>query len=545
MRAARAVIEILRDEGVDRVFGNAGTTELPLLAELADAPGIAYVLGLQEASVVAMADGYARATGGVGFANLHVAAGLANGLSNILNATRSRIPLVITAGQQDTRHLDHDPFLAGDLVALAAPTCKSAVEVHRAADVPAVLRRAFLTAVTPPAGPVFVSLPMDLLLADVGEELPGRSARAEPGAAGGITEAAATLRGARAPALVIGDGVGREDAVGVAVALAEALRADVHGQPFADRVGFPARHRLFRGALEPVNAGIRRALDGHDVVFVIGAHAFAPHYYTATAAVASDTTLIQLDSDPGVVGRNYPVAHALIGGIRPSLEALVAAIGPGGGEAHTDAPGGDGPAAEGAAADGPVAEDTGSPSDTTFDAAAAAAALAGALPPDAVVVEEAVTSAGPLRRALAPERPGAYHRAAGGGLGWGLGAAVGFALGAPAAPVVAALGDGAAMYGIQGLWTAARAGVDVTFVIFNNRRYHALRRGFAHVGLADVDLAAVPGTELTEPSIDWPALAGSLGVDAVSVTDGPGLQAAVRDAAAADGPRVIDARLSE
>jgi len=535
MRAATAVVELLRSEGVDRVFGNAGTTELPLLAEVAGAPDLSYVLGLQEASVVAMADGYARATRRPAFVNLHVAAGLANGLANILNALRSHVPLVVSAGQQDLRHLDQDPFLAADLVTLASPVCKTAVEVRCAADVPMVLRRAFRDAAVAPAGPVFVSLPMNLLQEEVGSELPARSALPVPGPAGGIESAAATLRAAAAPALVIGDGVAREDAVEEAVALAEALGAAVYQQPFADGVGFPPRHPLFRGALEPVNATIARALSDHDVVLIVGTHAFAAHYYTPSAAVPPNVTLLQLDSDAAEVGRNYPVAHALVGGLRPSLQALTLAVS--GDELPAQAHRGAGQTRVTASAG--VA-----PNGGCLDVRAAAAVLAAALPERAVVVEEAVTSAAALRHALAPDRPGTYHRSAGGGLGWGVGAAVGFALGSPGDPIVAVLGDGAAMYGIQGLWSAAHEQVDVTFVVLNNRRYNALRVGLSRLGL-DIDPDTVPGVDLSAPVIDWLMLARSLGVAAVRVDGKDDLHMAVAETVTGAGPRLIDVPLME
>lgn len=280
MKPVDAMLEILRDEGVDRVFGNPGTSELPFTDALADAPDIEYVLGVHEGSVVAMADGYARATGRPAFASLHIAAGLANGLVGLLNASRSRTPLVVTAGQQDRRHLATDPMLSGDLVGLAKAAVKHTFDVQHAHDLPVMLRRAFALAQQPPAGPVFLSLPMDLLQETGPVEVPGRSVRAPLGAATRLQRAADLLAAADNPAIVAGDGIGREGAVPQLVAVAEALGAVVYHQPMHDGVDFPGSHPLHAGMLPATHAGIREQLTGHDVVFVIGTHAFMAHHYT-------------------------------------------------------------------------------------------------------------------------------------------------------------------------------------------------------------------------------------------------------------------------
>lgn len=187
-RPASALLDILQGEGVDRVFGNPGTTELPFLAALADAEEAPeYVLGVHEGAVVSMADGYARATGRPAFVSLHIAAGLANGLIGLLNARRSRTPLVVMAGQQDRRHLQQDPMLSGDLVALAAPAVKATYDIQHARDLPLALRRAFALAVRPPAGPVFLSVPMDLLAEDTEVDVPARTPPLRPTPAGAST----------------------------------------------------------------------------------------------------------------------------------------------------------------------------------------------------------------------------------------------------------------------------------------------------------------------------------------------------------------------
>ncbi len=322
MRPADALLHVLRDEGVTKVFGNPGTTELPLVDALVDADGVDYVLGVHEGSVVAMADGYARATGRPAFVSLHVAAGLANGLIGLLNASRSRTPLVVVAGQQDRRHLVQDPMLSGDLVGLARSAVKQVFDVRHAHDLPLLLRRAFALAVQPPAGPVFLSVPMDLLAEDVQVEMPARSVIAAQGPASRLDEAVALLKGARDPVIVAGDGVGRDGAVAELVRLAEALGAEVFHQPMADGVDFPTTHPLHAGGLPPSHAGIREALSGHDLVFVVGCHAFTPHHYTPGSPIPDGTRVLQLDPDPAELGRNFAVELGLTGAIRSTVDEL-------------------------------------------------------------------------------------------------------------------------------------------------------------------------------------------------------------------------------
>jgi benzoylformate decarboxylase len=509
MTPVNALLAILRDEGVRNVFGNPGTTELPLLDALVDAPDLDYVLGLQEASVVAMADGYARATGRPAFVSLHVAAGLANGLIGLLNAGRSRTPLVVVAGQQDRRHLLQDPMLSGDLVGLARPVAKSAIEVQQAYDLPVVLRRAFAEAVRAPAGPVFVSVPMDLLAEQGTVPVPDRSALAGPGPADRLDRVTSLLAAAATPVIVAGDGVGRDGAVPDLVALAERLGAPVYHQPMHDGVDFPGNHPLHLGMLPPRNAAIREALRPHDVILIVGCHAFMPHHYTPGPAIPDGATVVQLDVDPAEPGRNFPVAAGLSGALAPTLAALAAmvpdrpdrlaqvAARTASARAERDA--------EAVRRYGPA----------PLDPLAAMHALAAGLPADAVVVEEAITAGIALRSVLRLDRPKSYVHTVGGGLGWGIGAAVGTGLGDPSRPVVAVLGDGCAMFGLQGLWSAVRYQVPVTFVVMNNGEYRTLKD----------TLDATPGRSarrgryvgLDFPGLDWPAAARLFGLAHVRV----------------------------
>ncbi|MEN3306953.1 MAG: benzoylformate decarboxylase [Micromonosporaceae bacterium] len=535
---ARALLSILRSEGVDRIFGNPGTTELPLLDALVDEPDLPYVLGLHEGSVVAMADGYARATRRPAFVNLHVAAGLANGLIGLLNARRSGTPLVVTAGQQDRRHLVQDPMLAGDLVGLARPAVKWAVEAAHARDLPLLLRRAFALAATPPTGPVFVSIPMDLLEEGVDVAVPGRSCRPAPGPAGGIDEAAALLAAARRPAIIAGDGVGRDGAVAELVALAEVLGAAVYHQPMADGINFPGTHPLYQGMPLPTTADIHHHLRPHDVVLIAGTRAFAAHHYAPEQPIPDGTLVLQLDTDPTEPGRNFPVHIGLCGGLAATLGVLATRLrGRVPGVAERAATLGKASAATRTRIDASARDAYGQ---APVDPLAAMHAIAAALPRDAIVVEEAITAGLLLRQVLRQDRPGSYVHTLGGGLGWGIGAAIGTRLGAPDRPVVAVLGDGCAAFGLQGLWTAARYRVPVAFVVVNNGEYRTLKDTLDRGSSRSTEHGRYIGLDLRDPALDWRGAGQMFGVRVVQPADCAALGDAIAPLATMDGPVLID-----
>jgi benzoylformate decarboxylase len=537
VRPVDAFLDILRSEGVDRIFGNPGTTELPLMEALARAPDLHYTLGLQEGSVVAMADGYARATRRPSFANLHVAAGVANGLIGMINASRSRTPMVITAGQQDRRHLLQDPMLSGDLVGIAGAIAKSAVEVQHARDLPLVLRRAFALATRPPAGPVLVSIPMDLLDEVVEVDVPARSAAVHDGVAAEIDAAIDRLAAAEAPAIVAGDGVGRAGAVAELVALAEALGAATYHQPMYDRVDFPMSHPLYAGMPLPRTDSVRAHLASHDVVFIVGCHAFMAHHYAPDGAIPTGTTVIQLDADAAELGRNFPVAVGLVGDLRSSIMALADGLA--------------GRVPDVAARIAEVSQRTGR--DRALTAAEVASrragrpldplrvvgAIAESLPRTATVVEEGITVGMLLRRVLASDDPDAYVHTVGGGLGWGIGAAIGTRLGNPERPVVAVLGDGSAMFGLQGLWTATHENVPVTFLVMNNGEYRTLKDTLDSRAGGSFDDRFI-GLDMREPAIDWSAAGRAFGVPTRRIERIDELSEVLRGVEGLEGPLLVD-----
>jgi benzoylformate decarboxylase len=524
-----AMLELLQSEGIDRLFGNPGTTELPIMVDLGRQTAIEFVLALQEATAVAMADGYARARRQPSAVLLHIVAGVANGLIGLHNARASQTPLVAIAGQQDRRHLAQAPMLSGDVVGLAHAVCKETFDVHQAYDLPQILRRSFQIAQAPPMGPVLVVTPSDLLEEHVTEPLPPRSEIRQAGAARGSAEAAALLAEARRPAVIAGNGVALEGALPELVQLTETLGATAYHQPLFDAISFPLDHRLYAGMLPTNNAGIAEILARHDLVFIVGAHAFAAHGYTVRSAVPPEVAIVQLSADPRQVARNYPVALGLVGSVKETLAAItreLAAVAarPAQAPAHQAPSGSDGidPAAV-----------------VPLEPGVAVKALAKALPPDVILVEEAITSGIPLRAELSLSGSDQFHHTIGGGLGWGIGAAIGVKLASPERPVVAALGDGSALYSIQGLWSAAHHGVGAVFVILNNRQYRAVKQGVRYADVSEEGRRNL-GVDLTEPAVDFLALARSFGVEAHRVERAGEVAPALDAALAREGPSLLE-----
>jgi benzoylformate decarboxylase len=550
----RVLVDVLRSEGVVHVFGNPGTTELPLIDALAEdgAGDIHYVLALQEATAVAMADGYAHVTRRPAFLNLHTSAGLGNAIGNLTNAQANRSPLVVTAGQQDYRHIATDPLLAGDLVGLARSVSKWTHEVRHGRELALMLRRAFHDAAAPPAGPVFVSLPMDVVDGDVDVDggggtgdpaslvLPApshRDHRAVP-APERVRELADVLVAA-APervGIVAGDEVGASGGVGALVAVAEALGAAVHGAPLGSAVAFPTTHPLWQGNLPAAAAGIRSALEHYDVVFAVGGSPFLVYPYTQGPALPPSAELVHLSAAASDVGRVYATRLGLVGDPRATLEALLPLLSvPSAAdalEAATQAHDERVARYEQAARDRYGSE--------PVQPIAAAHALVSALPAGTSVVDESITMTNHVRGFVRAEQHGDYLFCKGGGLGWGMPAALGVSLGRGREPVLCVVGDGSAMYSPQALWTAAHESLPVVFAVVNNRQYlilkHALRQ---REGAAAVNDRYI-GMDVVDPAVDYVALARSMGVDAHVVSRAGDVGDAVKAALAAGRPSLIE-----
>ena len=519
MSGKRAFLDLLKQEGVEIVFGNPGTTELPLMDAFAVEHDIRYILGLQEAALMAMADGYAQASGKLAVLNLHVAPGLGNAMGMLYDAQKAGAPILLTTGQQDMDYAVTEPILWADLPTLARPFVKWATEVHRVADLPRLVHRAVKTALAPPTGPVFLSLPGDILK-DEGEIdmlAPTRIAPRTRGDASAIAAAAAVLAAAKHPVILAGDAVAQSRALPELVELAELLGAPVYAEFVPSTASFPSSHPLFRGATARSQAAVREALDAHDVVFSAGADMFTWSLPSKIEPLPPGMRIIHLDIDPWEIGKNYPAEVAILGDPKATLPELTAAIR----DKMTSA--GRGAARDRlktasdvtmAAREALKAKARSLAGQTPVQALALLNAIGDMLPRDAVVIEETLSSAPGIRSLIRSDDAQSYFGLRGGGIGWGLPAAIGAKLALPDRPVVGLIGDGSALYTIQALWTAAHYKIPVTIVILNNTSYRILKQRLHALRGHAEQVDAYVGMELVNPAVDFVGLARSLGVNA-------------------------------
>jgi benzoylformate decarboxylase len=523
MSGKRAFLDLLKQEGVKVMFGNPGTTELPLMDAFAVEHDIRYILGLQEAALMAMADGYAQASGELAVLNLHVAPGLGNAMGMLYDAMKANAPVLITAGQQDLEYIVTEPVLTADLPTLARPFVKWAAEVHRPEDLPRYVHRAVKTALAPPTGPVFLSLPGDMLKRDADIDMlePTRVAPRVRGDAEAVAAAAAMLARAERPVIIAGDAVAQSRAHKELVTLAEAIAAPVYVEFIPSTASFPASHPLYRGMMTRTQAGVREVLEKHDLVFSVGGDLFTWSLPSQIDPWPAGLPLIHLDTDPWQIGKNYPAQVAILGDPKATLPDITAAVG-----ARMSASAKSAASARLKSASDAIKKDLDAfrakaralAGKTPVQPLALIEAIGAMLPKDAVVIEEALSSAPGIRMLINSNDEQSYFGLRGGGIGWGLPAAIGAKVALPDRPVVALVGDGSAMYTMQGLWTAAHSRIPVIWVIFNNTSYRILKQRLVMLrGLAEQADNFV-GMELTDPAIDFVGLARSLGVEAQRAT---------------------------
>jgi benzoylformate decarboxylase len=546
---AQALLDVLAGSGVRYLFGNPGTTELPLMDALVSDRRIQYVLGLQEVPVVAMADGYAQASRKLAVINLHISCGLGNGMGMLYNAYRAGTPLLVTAGQQDRRLKFEEPILWSDMVSVARPWTKWAAEIDRVADLPVALRRAVQTALTPPTGPVFLSLPIDVQM-ELAEldvtPAPPLDTRVRPPIEA-LRHAAKLLAEAKNPAILSGSRVVEADAVAQVVALAERLGAPVFTESGTThgRLGFPANHGLYGQALPLWAPEVRQRLAEFDVLLVVGMDLLRLYvYFEPARAIPEHIRLIHLDQDAWQLGKNYPTEVGLFGDPQSGLAELDALLTANLSPQAIEAARRRGEARRAAHAEQQrtlwqrAEQQAGQRPPTPLGLMSA---LARILPDDVAVIEEAVTTTNTyFERLGALRNTTGYFAHRGWALGWGLGCAIGVKLAWPQRPVLALIGEGAAMYGIQGLWTAARYRIPVTFVVPNNAQYQILKVGAQQLGLPAALRSEFEGCDLVQPEIDLVGIARSLGVEAHRVTDPEELAERIQQSLTGDVPCLFD-----
>jgi len=511
--------QVLRDLGMNLIFGNPGSTELPFLRDMP--PDFKYVLGLHERTAIGMALGYAMARGKASFVNVHSVASVGNGLSALIDAFYCHAPLVVTTGQQDRRQVLAEPFLVSRAVETVKPYVKWAYEPLRAEDVPATIARGYYLAIQPPMGPVFLSIPMD----DWTHECQSLSVRevsqvVQPDSAA-LDEVVRVLHSSRSPALVVGSQIEEDHGWDEVIALAEHLSADVYQQPIPPRWTFPRTHKLFRGGLLPAQNPLADQLASYDTIVVLGAPVFLYYAYVPGHTVKPGTKLLQITNSPqdaaaalagtSIVGNLASAARYIRTHAQPRDQKVLSAR-----------------------------KDPARPKpEHPITAAFLFSVLNKVMPRNTVIAEECPSSKGDLDRHLLLDQPGSFYSVPNGILGFGLPAAVGLQLAHPERRVVCPVGDGSIQYSIQALWSAVQCKAPVIFIVLCNGDYTALKSfcDFTQVG------RNVHGMDL--PGIDIVKIAQGYGMAAQEV-DQPGeLESILKNAFATQGPRLIRVNIAK
>ena len=545
MRGKQVLMESLIANGVSYIFGNPGTTESPFIDSLAGYPQIRYIVALHEGVALGAASYYALASGKTGVVNFHVAPGLGNALGMLYNAMKANSPLLVTAGQQDTRLRLREPLLGHDLVPMAAPVTKWSVQAERGDELALVLHRAFKIANDPPAGPVFVALPIDVLEQETNATPipPGIVYRVGPPEPSSIRKAGALLLDRQRAAILAGDAIARSDAGAEVAALAESLGAPIWCGGVRLHNPVPSNHGNFRFGLPFDAESVRRALDGCDAVILAGGPSFEELWYSPGWAFPPGAVAIQIEDSPGFLAHKHGVDVGIVGHLKLCFQALNAAIAEGATPQFREAA-----ARRNEALRAVKEEETArqrARAEKQWDREPISLSrvmgeIEAALPANAVVVDESITASLDLEKTLTLG-PGTYYGARGGGIGQGLPGALGVKVAHPDRPVVVISGDGSAMYSIQALWTAAHHDLAIVFIILNNGEYRILKHNLdAYRKRFGVNSEGYLHMDLRPPDIGFVDLARGMGVQAERVTKPGELGPALSRAFSAQAPYLLD-----
>jgi benzoylformate decarboxylase len=541
-----AFLALLKDEGITHLFGNPGTTELPIMHALKDHPDLTYVMAMQESLVVAIADGYSRASGKLVACNVHVAPGLGNALGSLFNAKFTGTPMILTAGQQEQGHGLMEPVLYGPLVQMAEPLVKWAVEVTRLEDLPRIVRRAAKIATTPPTGPVFISLPGDILNSEAGIEL-GRFTRVDTRVKPSdesLQALVARILKAQRPVIIAGDEIVKSDALKEAAAFAEALGAPAYQCSTPYGAQFLSESPSFMGALSRLQKQVREVLSPYDLMIVLGADPLRMSVYSEVDPMPDGLSMVQIGLVDWDLAKNYGAEIAIKADVKETLRALTPALKAAGGAALESR------AKQGlaelatrnwTARRKPLVEQISKASSKSpIDPDYMSLQIVEAMPDNAILVDESLTSGRQLL-SLRPHRDRyGYHALASGGIGWGVPASVGVSLANPDRPVVCVSGDGSAMYSIQSLWTAANHKLPLNVVICNNGGYRIIKQRL----LAFHGDDHYVGMDFADPPVDFTGMAKALGLEAIRITDPAELKPKLSDAFKRPGAKLIEVVLS-
>ncbi|HYM70520.1 MAG TPA: thiamine pyrophosphate-binding protein [bacterium] len=544
MTGAEALIKAVEAEGVRHVFGNPGTIEIDILDAIGQTPSLTYVLGLHEEAAMAMADGYARATGRPSFANLHAMVGTANGMGALLTAAKDRTPIVVSAGCHDTRHLFRDAQgEALDLIGTVRQFTKHSLVVPNPSRIAEETTRAFKIAGALPTGPTYMAIPKDFLRAPVEVEVPDpsgfRVARRIPADPDEIDRAADLLLRAERPILVAGGQVVAHGAADLLAELAELLALPVFAEPFGTYLSIASTHPCYLGLYAPGHPMVAEA----SLVVGVGSRMFIEPDYPRVPMVPRGADVVHIHEDPWEVARVYPTAVPIIADSLSALRALLEAVRARMSTGH----------ARRIAARREVvaraAEALRQARDAELDQDRDAvpikpwrvvAELSQVCDENALIVNQAVTMGNYILRGYEFRRPGTFAMNSSTYMGWGIGAAIGWKLGDPSRTVVSCVGDGVVVYGAQGLWSAARYRIPVVFVVFNNGTYMAIKSALHDHTRYAAKTGTYVGTEIGDPAVDLAGLARSMGVEAVEVARPAEIRPALERALGAGRPVMLN-----
>ena len=542
MTGRAAFLELLLDEGVTHLFGNPGTTELAIMEAVPQFPALTYVLGLQESVVLAMADGFARASQRLVAVNLHCTPGLGHAMGALYSAKFSGSPLIVTAGQYEIGYGLQEPLLYEPLVPIAQPLVKWAVEVTRVEDLPRIVRRAAKIAMTPPTGPVFISLPGNILddEADLDFGAPTRVDTATRPSDEALVRLADRLLSAKRPVIIAGREVANHhlfDEVGV---LAQLLGAAVYQEPVAYNARFPSDHPACLGDLTRNQSHVRETLGVYDLLLCLGADLLRMSPYSAISPLPDTLPVVHITERDWELGKNYPTELAIRADVRETVRALLPVL-----RARQSA---EQLRAAAVRLEALALHNWSSRRDRTKKALQAVSGtvpidprylmmrLVDALPDNAIVVEEALTATQALTNLLPMSTADSFYGIASGGLGFAMPGAIGISLAHPGRPVVVVIGDGSAMYSIQALWTAAHFALPITYVVINNRGYRIIKERL----LANRHTDRFVGMDITDPPIDFVSLARGFGITACRITEPSDIPRALDSAFRSGAPNLIE-----
>ena len=544
MKGKKALLEMLRAEGVQYIFGNPGTSESPFIDALEDFPDLHYVLTLQEGVAVGMADGYARATGRAAFVQLHIDSGLANGISLMIDAYNDNTPMVVVSGNYDTRKLAE---YRADLPALVRPVTKWAVEVTRPDQVPSVIRRAFNEANSDPQGPVYVALSTDALDGEAEMEIVPSQPMFTMGAPDpdALAAVAQVMARAERAVMLLGNRVAKSDGVDEAVRVAELLGLPVYTARGAE-ASFPPNHPQYLGALQTRRKEHRHLLNEADALLAVGVDVFADLFYFGDRLMAESATVIHIDSRPGAIGKSEPTDIGILASPRLALGALADLLEGSLSGAARDAAG---------SRKGQIAIERDEERSRYAESVKKVwdshpisperlmAELAAAIPKRTIVVDDTSSHRAPFGHYMHSLAPDEIVSKRSGAIGWGIGATLGTKLANPDRPVLGVLGDGGVMMTVQALWTAANEKIPAVMVVLDNGMYRVLK---TNMNIYKRDVLREPEPASKYLYMDFPTpfdlsvIAQGMGVHGERITEPGDIGPAVKRAFASGRPALLD-----